>query len=74
MNFLKKYYFLIYPIVFVALFFGMKLLGLESTITRAIIAAGIGIVLSPRVKKIQSQTGEKKQLTWLFLKNPIFLN
>ncbi|APG65763.1 hypothetical protein LPB136_10475 [Tenacibaculum todarodis] len=74
MNFLKKYYFLIYPIVFVTLFFGMKFLGLESTITRAIIAAGIGIILSPRVKKIQTQSGEKKQLTWLFLKEPIILN
>ena len=74
MKLLKKYYVLIYPILFVNLFFGMKLLGLESAITRAIIAAGIGIVLSPRVKKIQTQAGEKKQLTWLFLKEPIFLD
>lgn len=29
------------------------------------------IILSPRMKKIATQTGEKYQLSWFFLKNPM---
>lgn len=73
MNLLKKYHFLVYPNLFLILFFGTSFLGI-GTIPRAIIAAGIGIILSPRVRKVQTQSGEKKQLKWVFLKEPIFLD
>ncbi|MGB1042841.1 MAG: hypothetical protein ACPGU6_05565 [Tenacibaculum sp.] len=39
-----------------------------------VIAIGAAYALSPRKKIIQTQTGEKTQLTWLFLKEPIFLD
>ena len=74
MKYLKKYHFLVYPNLFLLFFFGLKFLGFENTITRAVIAAGIGIILSPRVRKIQTQNGERKQLKWVFLKEPIFLD
>ncbi len=41
---------------------------------RAVVAIALAYVLSPRKKIIQTETGEKKQLTWIFLKNPIFLD
>lgn len=74
LNFIKNYHVVIYPIVFVVLFFGLKYFGLENALTRAVIAAGIGIVLSPRVQKVQTQSGEKKQLKWVFLKKVILID
>jgi hypothetical protein len=31
-------------------------------------------LVSPRKKKIKTETGEKFQITWIFLKQPIELN
>ncbi|WP_439131191.1 hypothetical protein [Polaribacter sp.] len=68
------------PILVIILFtiFFSTVLGLvfkvESTFIRSGIAAGLAIVLSPRKKKIKTQTGEKTQITWLFLKKPIILD
>jgi hypothetical protein len=49
-------------------------LGMESSAFRAGIAAVIAVVLSPRIKKIKTQTGKRKQVTWFLLKTPIFLD
>ncbi len=35
------------------------------------ISASLAVILSPRKKKIKTQTEEKTQITWLFLKEPI---
>ena len=41
---------------------------------RIIASSFIAVVLSPRKKKINTQTGERTQITWVFIKEPIFLN
>lgn len=47
---------------------------IEDSILRILIAAPLAAVLSPRKKKIQTETGEKIQITWLFLKKPITID
>lgn len=68
-----------YPrLIFVVFFIGIYLLayfsGIESAMLRTVFAITIAFVISPRKKKIKTQTGEKTQITWLFLKEPIILN
>ena len=41
---------------------------------RIIASSFIAVVLSPRKKKINTLTGERTQITWVFLKEPIFLD
>jgi uncharacterized membrane protein YesL len=45
----------------------------NSTI-RIIASSFIAVVLSPRKKRINTLTGERTQITWVFLKDPIFLD
>lgn len=47
---------------------------IESTVVRTGIAAFLAVILSPRRKKIQTQAGEKTQITWVFLKKPVFID
>ena len=47
---------------------------IENTVARSGIAAFFAVLLSPRRKKIQTQVGEKTQITWVFLKKPIFIS
>tara|TARA_R110002050_G_scaffold20125_4_gene57222 strand:+ start:12824 stop:12967 length:144 start_codon:yes stop_codon:yes gene_type:complete len=47
---------------------------MKNGMIRAVIAAGVAVFLSPRKKKISTQTGEKTQITWIFLKKPIILD
>ena len=60
--------------VFIVLYIVLEWLGLQNHFLRAVICAAIATMLSPRRKKIQTQTGEKKQITWLFLKKPIIID
>ena len=46
-----------------------KLLGYEPTTLTILINIGLAFILSPRVKKFETQTGTQEQVTWLFLKN-----
>ena len=46
----------------------------EPNLYTIIINIGLAFVLSPRVKKLDSQSGEKAQVTWLFLKKPKIIN
>ena len=73
--FLKRFHRIVYPI-FIVLFLLIidKVLALERSWIETAIAIALAYVLSPRKKIIQTQTGEKKQLTWIFLKKPIFLD
>jgi len=47
---------------------------IDNSIIRIIIAAPLAVILSPRKKKINTQTGEKTQITWLFLKKAIIID
>ncbi len=49
-------------------------LGIDNSIVRVVIAAPLAAFLSPRKKKVKTQTGDKTQITWLFLKEPIFVD
>jgi hypothetical protein len=63
-------------IIFTVLFIAILdlVFKLENPFLRSGIAAGLAVILSPRKKKITTQTGEKTQITWLFLKKPISLD
>ncbi|MCT4700153.1 hypothetical protein [Tenacibaculum haliotis] len=72
---IKKIHRIIYPLL--AIFFLLildKVFHVEPSWVRMALAIALGYFLSPRKKIIQTQTGEKKQLTWIFLKKPIFLD
>ncbi|WP_214983161.1 hypothetical protein [Tenacibaculum dicentrarchi] len=75
MKYFKKFYLVIYPllIVFFILILDKIFLVQESWL-RICIAIALAYVLSPRKKIIKTATGDRKQLTWIFLKNPIFLD
>ena len=47
---------------------------IDNTILRIVIAASLAALLAPRRKKIKTQTGEKTQITWIFLKKPILID
>ena len=71
---IKKIHRIIYPLL--AIFFLLildEIFHVEPSWVRMALAIALGYFLSPRKKIIQTQTGEKKQLTWIFLKKPIFL-
>ena len=75
MNLLKKTYWIIYPaliIVFMLVF--DQVYTTKSLLLKAVFCAPLAFVLSPRKKIINTQTGKIKQITWIFLKNPIILN
>lgn len=74
-NFLKKFHRAIYPL-FIILFILLldKVFLVERSWIQTAVAIAVAYVISPRKKIIQTQTGERKQLTWIFLKKPIFLD
>jgi hypothetical protein len=74
MKLFKKVYWLIYPILIVLfmLIFD-QLYKTDNFILKAGICAVLAFILSPRKKIIQTPTGRVKQITWLFLKQPILL-
>ncbi|WNW01273.1 hypothetical protein RRF68_09735 [Tenacibaculum sp. HL-MS23] len=51
-----------------------KVFNIESLGIRIAVSAFFAVLVSPRKKKIQTQTGEKTQITWFFLKKPIILD
>jgi hypothetical protein len=75
MKLFKKTYWLIYPfliVVFMLIF--DQLYQMESLPMKAGICALLAFFISPRKKIIQTQTGQIKQITWLFLKQPITID
>ena len=62
----------IFTLVLIAVF--DKVLHIENFFIRSGFAASLAAFLSPRKKKIKTQTGDKTQITWVFLKEPIFLD
>ena len=71
----RKYLRLIFPLLIILIgLFIYKMLRYEPNLYTIIINIGLAFVLSPRVKKLDSQSGEKAQVTWLFLKKPKIIN
>ena len=66
---IKPFIPLIFPILIIL--FGLiiyKIIGFEPNVYTIIVNLGLAFILSPRVKKIDSQTATKEQITWLFYK------
>ena len=69
---IKPFIPLIFPILIIL--FGLliyKIIGFEPNVYTIIINLGLAFILSPRVKKVDNQTGVKEQITWLFYKKNI---
>ena len=74
MNLFKKTYWLIYPILIVVFMFIFdQLYTMDNFLLKGGICAVLAFIISPRKKLILTQTGKKKQITWIFLKDPIVL-
>ena len=75
MKLFKTVYWLIYPILIVVfmLIFD-QLFETNNFIIKAGSSAVLAFMLSPRKKIIQTEKGKIKQITWLFLKEPIGLD
>ena len=75
MKLFKIVYWLIYPILIVMfmLIFD-QLFETNNFIVKAGSSAVLAFILSPRKKIIQTEKGNTKQITWLFLKQPIALD
>ena len=75
MKLFKIVYWLIYPILIVMfmLIFD-QLFETNNFIVKAGSSAVLAFILSPRKKIIQTEKGKIKQITWLFLKEPIGLD
>ena len=66
---IKPFIPLIFPILIILI--GLliyKIIGFEPNVYTIIINLGLAFILSPRVKKVDNQTGVKEQITWLFYK------
>ena len=75
MKFLAKNRGLVFFFLFLIFYFAIEFLfQLNNPLLRTCFSATLAFVLSPRKKKIQTQTGEKTQITWVFLKEPINLD
>jgi hypothetical protein len=66
---IKPFISLIFPMLIIL--FGLiiyKIIGFEPNVYTIIVNLGLAFILSPRVKKIDSQTATKEQINWLFYK------
>ncbi len=70
----KKPYIVIFLLSLIFILFFSFILGVENILVRTSIASFLAVILSPRKKKFTTQTGEKTQITWLFLKKPIIID
>ena len=75
MKLFKIVYWLIYPILIVVFMLTFdQLFETNNFIVKAGSSAVLAFILSPRKKIIQTEKGKIKQITWLFLKEPIRLD
>lgn len=65
---------LIFLLVFLLTYIIGILSKLENPLLRTFFSITLAFVLSPRKKKIETQTGTRTQVTWIFLKKPIFID
>ncbi len=75
MKYLTKYHFFIFPLL-VAIIGGLIYYGFgyKPTTTTILINIGVAYILSPKVSFFETQTGEKIQLKWMFLKKVIVID
>ncbi|TXD49741.1 hypothetical protein [Polaribacter sp. IC073] len=75
MKLFKKIFWLINPILIVVFMLTMdKVFNIQEIWMNSIISVLLAFILSPRKKIIQTQNGKIKQITWLFLKQPVLIN
>jgi hypothetical protein len=75
MKLFKKTYWLIYPILIVVFMMIFdQLYATDNFILKAGVCAVLAFIVSPRKKIIQTEKGNTKQITWLFLKQPVALD
>ena len=70
----ERPYLVVFVLTVIFIFFLDKVIGIENSMLRAGITASLAVILSPKKKKIQTQSGNKTQITWIFLKTPIFID
>jgi len=73
MNRIAQYPRLVFVFFFVFIYLITYLSGIENAMLRTVFSITLAFVISPRRKKLKTQTGEKTQVTWIFLKKPIIL-
>ena len=71
MDRIAKHTRIIFVICFLSIYLITFFSGIESPMLRTVFSITLAFVISPRRKKIKTQTGEKTQVTWVFLKEPI---
>ncbi len=75
MKFLAKNGFIVvFVVVLLVSFILDKVFNVDNIGIRYGIAAFLAVLMSPRKRKVETQTGEKTQVTWFLLKKPIFLD
>jgi len=75
MKFLVKNHFFIFPILIViigAIIY--EVLGYKPTTITILINIGVAYLLSPKISYFETQTGQKVQLKWLFLKKAVIID
>jgi hypothetical protein len=70
----KKPFIVIFLLTLIFIFLFGFVFGIENSTIQGGVSAVLAVFLSPRKKKFTTQTGEKTQITWVFLKKPIFLD
>lgn len=70
----KKPYLVIFILTLFFIFIFDFFLSVDHILFRTSISSFFAVILSPRKKKVLTETGEKTQITWLFLKKPIILD
>ncbi len=73
MNKIAQYPRLVFVFFFVFIYLITYLSGIENAMLRTVFSITLAFVISPRRKKLKTQTGEKTQVIWIFLKKPIIL-
>ena len=73
MNKIAKYPRLVFLAFFLIIYLITYFSGIENAMLRTVFSVTFAFVISPRRKKIKTQTGEKIQVSWIFLKKPIIL-
>ena len=69
MQFFKKIYFLIFPILIIVIqLITYKAFNYNPNTVNILITVSLAYLLSPRVKTFENQNGKQAQVTWLFLK------
>ena len=72
-NLAKKPYLVIFILTLFFIFIFDFFLSIDHILFRTSISSFLAVILSPRKKKLITETGEKTQITWVFLKKPIIL-